>query len=161
MGERERREWSGSLGSGKKGGKENGGINLPHGRLKTLAALRTSPEHKRGDHLLVTYKNTTMPSRPITGLLARVWQHSPWIGWVDNASRLMINEHDDFEANSSVILLTTFVFYIMVLCVLWTKSRAGDEVTPAIWSGDWVRVTPGVAGAVNSQTVGIRPLLNR
>ena len=38
-GERGRREGRGSLGRGKKGGKGKGGINLPNGRLKTLAAL--------------------------------------------------------------------------------------------------------------------------
>jgi len=42
----------------------------------------------------------------------------------------MIHEHDDFEANSSVVLLTTFVFYIVLLCVLRTKSTAGDEAIP-------------------------------
>jgi len=63
----------------------------------------------------------------------------------------MINEHDDFEANSSVVLLTTFVFYIMLLCVLWTKSTAGDEAIP-LWSGGWVRCGPMRSGAVNSQT---------
>jgi len=42
----------------------------------------------------------------------------------------MINEHDDFEANSSVVLLTTFVFDIMLLCVLWTKSTARDDAIP-------------------------------
>jgi len=37
----------------------------------------------------------------------------------------MINEHDDFEANSSVVLLTTFVFYIMLLCVLELNQQLG------------------------------------
>ena len=37
-GERGKREGRGSLGRGK-GWKGNGGISLPHGRLKTLAAL--------------------------------------------------------------------------------------------------------------------------
>jgi len=77
----------------------------------------------------------------------------------------MINDHDDFEANSSVVLLTTFVFYIVLFCVLWTKSTAGDETIPIygpvagsgrvrcgpVGSGV-VRCGPMRSGAVNSQT---------
>jgi len=36
------------------------------------------------------------------------------------------------EANSSVVRLTTVVFYIMLLCVLWTKSRAVEPLAATV-----------------------------
>jgi len=74
------------------------------------------------------------------------------------ATKLTINERDDFEANLSVVRLTTFVFYkiyIMLLCVLWTKSTAGDEAIPLygpVAGSGVVRYGPMRSGVVNSQT---------
>jgi len=70
----------------------------------------------------------------------------------------MIDEHDDFEANSSVVLLTTLVFNIMLLCVLWTKSRAGDEAIPLygpVAGSGRVRCGPMRSGADHTHTLVI------
>ena len=40
--------------------------------------------------------------------------------------------HDEVETNLSIVLLTIFVFHIVLLYVRWTKSRVGDETIPLL-----------------------------